>query len=597
MSNGEEDEVEKQVFEFFKKNKDPDLIEALYQPAIIDSSNESIQKVAGNMSLPLLICDDPDAHIKNVPNQLNFILPLTIKNSNDSYIVNLKNDLNMYRKTYEKYAKQVNELIDKTKNSVKKFYKPLKKLRKRIKNYSENYEKSIKELSTPLIHKRDGLNQIDFSKYPNDKQKKFLNDKNEIIQEINDFIDEAHNFCKIYEKLNKNTLEEVEKFVEQFINLIKPSKELSEFLTELFEIFEKSSYLFNDLTNKEKIASALQKIKKPINQFKKRAETIINLLKPVEDFDKNKKLDDLKKFINQTKDSMENLKKKSKIISTKVEKIREKYGEEKVNLRSMKIEPPNEINIVECSKELEKEQKVINQKAKENLDEMVNDVTVLLNQSRLDLLFILDITNSMDLYLDQAKSGILDMMRTIEKECPGIEICLGFIGYRDFNDLDFGEEYTNLQFTTDYEKIRNSIKNIVSEGGGDTPEDLCGAFDLAKNKDWEGKAKFAVLVTDSPCHGNQYHNLKDDNYPEGDRLGRKIEDYIKFFAEKEISLFCLKINESTDKMFKIFQTIYNKNKPEQTKASFVYQRGNQLFEFVTKNAVKTFQSREKLEIK
>ena len=46
---------------------------------------------------------------------------------------------------------------------------------------------------------------------------------------------------------------------------------------------------------------------------------------------------------------MENLKKKSKIISTKVEKIREKYGEEKVNLRSMKIEPPNEINIVECS--------------------------------------------------------------------------------------------------------------------------------------------------------------------------------------------------------------------------------------------------------
>ena len=33
----------------------------------------------------------------------------------------------MYRKTYEQYSKQVNKIIDKTKESRKQLYSPLKK--------------------------------------------------------------------------------------------------------------------------------------------------------------------------------------------------------------------------------------------------------------------------------------------------------------------------------------------------------------------------------------------------------------------------------------------------------------------------------------
>ena len=108
------------------------------------------------------------------------------------------------------------------------------------------------------------------------------------------------------------------------------------------------------------------------------------------------------------------------------------------------------------------------------------------------------------------------------------------------------------------------------------------------------------MVTDSPCHGIKYHDLKEDqqdNYPEGDRNKRNIEEYIEFFAKNEISLYCLKINSTTDKMFKIFQDIYEKNKTKDSKNNFVVQQGKNIFNIVTENAVKTFQNRKKLEIK
>ena len=190
------------------------------------------------------------------------------------------------------------------------------------------------------------------------------------------------------------------------------------------------------------------------------------------------------------------------------------------------------------------------------------------------------------------------MIEEIQKQCAGIDIFLGFIGYRDFNDLDFGDEYINLELTKDYKSIKNNISFLQAEGGGDMAEDLCGAFDLAKNKNWVGKSRFAILVTDSPCHGTKYHDLKDeeDNYPEGDREKRNIEDFVKFFAQNEISLYCLSINSSTDKMFKIFKEIYESSKSKDSKNNFVVENGKKIFNIVTENAVKTFQNRKDLEI-
>jgi hypothetical protein len=164
--------------------KDPDLKEAFLNPKIIDNSIEKLQKVNEAISYPLLICDNPDTELPLVKAQLNFLLPATIRKSKEPYIINIRNDINMYRKLYEKYSKQVNGIITKTKESMKNLYQPLKKLRDEIKKNSNNFEESIKQTATPLQNKKDSLNQIDYKKYTSDNQKKFKNDKKEINDEI-----------------------------------------------------------------------------------------------------------------------------------------------------------------------------------------------------------------------------------------------------------------------------------------------------------------------------------------------------------------------------------------------------------------------------
>ena len=245
---------------------------------------------------------------------------------------------------------------------------------------------------------------------------------------------------------------------------------------------------------------------------------------------------------------------------------------------------------------LEKTQK-INDQIKEINEKLNESMIILKEQSRLDLLFIMDITNSMDIYLDEVKEKFFSIIDTIRKECAGVEIFLGFIGYRDFSDLDFGEKYINLELTDELENILKNIKDINAEGGGDIPEDLCGALEFGKTKQWKGRSRFAILVTDSPCHGRKYYDETAenyDNYPDGDKLNRNIEDYVKYFAENEISVFCLRINQSTDKMFKIFKDVYDQNKPKDSNNQFIVDSGENIYKVVTTNAIKTFQNRKLL---
>ena len=206
----------------------------------------------------------------------------------------------------------------------------------------------------------------------------------------------------------------------------------------------------------------------------------------------------------------------------------------------------------------------------------------------------------MDIYLVQVKREFFKIIKEIQKECAGIQIFIGFIGYKDFSDLDFGESYINLELTENYDSITQNIQYAKADGGGDIPEDLCGALEFAVNKEWKGNSRFTILVTDSPCHGKKYYDdisENYDNYPEGDKLGRNIEDYIKKLAEDEVSMFCLKINNSTDKMFRIFENVYNNNKKKDSTNQFMYDSGENIYKVVTDNAIKTFRNRKPIDIK
>ena len=582
------------------KQLPPEFINALKQPIVVNGIMDTINESQNDLANIQQICNSPDLYLKKVSTQMNVILPQTLKDSKEPYIVNIKNDLNNYRKLYEKEAKQINTIISNTIEAIKQIYPFTKTLQENLKNYTENYAQSIQNMQIPMLNKKIGLAQINVEKFPPQIQENFIKDRNNISKEIDIFFEDVDKFLKNFSDITIFNSQKIEKSFEDFLKLPKSVKELSLLMSKSKLSFERSCRVFNDLSNKEAIDKAFKSFQQPLNDLNEMEKKIqgmeINSMKEYIE-DQQNKIEGTKKELDEIE---KKLKAKSDEITNEIQEIREKYGEKKEDLDEftpsglVNIETENFYKeVISNTQAINDQIKIINQSLNDNME-------IIKQNSRLDLLFIMDITNSMDVYLDQVKRQVLDIIHEIRKECAGIEIYIGFIGYRDFSDLDFGESYINLELTEKYENIIQNIKYLKAEGGGDIPEDLCGALEFAKEKQWKGKSRFAILVTDSPCHGRKYYDDTTenfDNYPDGDREGRNIEEYIKFLAENEISVFCLKVSPSTDKMFKIFEEIYNTNKRKDSNNQFMADIGENIFNVVTSNAIKTFQNRKVEDIK
>ena len=96
-----------------------------------------------------------------------------------------------------------------------------------------------------------------------------------------------------------------------------------------------------------------------------------------------------------------------------------------------------------------------------------------------------------------------NIFQGIKENCPLSIIYTGFIGYKDINDLELGDEYIDIDFTLFHNKILKKIENIQTEGGDDIPEDAAGEFELAFNKKWNNETNVIFLVTGAPCHGTK----------------------------------------------------------------------------------------------
>ena len=205
----------------------------------------------------------------------------------------------------------------------------------------------------------------------------------------------------------------------------------------------------------------------------------------------------------------------------------------------------------------------INQK----LTQLKNDFSILseyektiFKDTTLDIMFIMDITGSMGMWLKEAKENVTNIIDEIFENNPGSQIRVSFVGYRDFTEMnELQGHYVSLDFTKDINDVKKFISSIDCFGGGDEPEDVVGAFNIALNMNWVSDARYAVLVCDAPCHGKKYHNITYDKFMDGDPKGLILEDFIRDFKKKNITLYCIEINDSTKIMFNIMKDIYNDN--------------------------------------
>ena len=525
-----------------------------------DLIKEPIQKSI-NYAMELInqFNEENPEEIKIENPQINFIFENTLKTKEIKFFINkykamFEKNLNAFNSLYKKKS-LLNEIL----LVAKKINRDLNTLNSRMENLKSNvFQKGLKGLRNDKLKELKKLIAVDIKKYNEERDK----------------------FMKEFKRRNMEILSILNTYLYLLIKLIKNIKKLSETINIGFHEFNESSTVF---VNNNGIKTGKYVITEEYRQFALITSEIKNIFIFMEKTSKKRAEEYLKKL----KGFDENLKTKYNEIYQKINQFREniKYDKVKINNLSLGFEEIAVIND-DCSK-LEKEMSNIHEKIKENY----KDVDSLEKEFRVDLLIILDTTSSMGYFIDKFKFQFLQIIQDIRKEIPEAIVYVGLIGYKDIFDKELGDDYLDYDFTTNYEKLKNKIEEIEPDGGIDIPEDIPGAFQLAFDKigrTWKGNTKIAILITDSPCHGVDFHNLNQNNdeqrdeYPNGDPENRDIKELVRKFVKNKISLFCLELNKMTEKMFGIFKKVYEGVRPPEAKFEFSIEKDLTDYKFMEK---------------
>lgn len=484
------------------------------------------------------------------------IIELSKKNENEIIKENI-----IIKKTqvnYKNFSEQPKSIID----LIKIFKKIHESLIKTF-NTNQNFELKnniliqINEIKEYLGNYKVFNERINITiNYPN-KSTNLDKEKQDKLEKL------YKKFIKEYGKSNNLLLGKINYLFETFKLVFIYLKNLGNSCESNIKEFEETgNFLKNIKDDDPKIYEGSVKIYnsyvKSVESFKKYEEFFNQIKKEEENWKKEKLFDKLEKLIKDINDQIESNKNIFQDIENYFPKI-----------VSINIDELNNI----YNKLIHNLEKIQKYRIEEN--QIYNN-----NKMRLDILIILDITYSMEKYLKLIKEKIKFIIKKIKENCPLSIIYLGFIGYKDFEDLILGDNYTDIDFTIDIDEIYNQIKDLEADGGVDIPEDIAGAFELALKKSWGSGKKLAFLITDSPCHGVEYHDLNqknketEDHYPKGkyepktknepenteEFIRRDIKELVKEFAKKGISLVCLDILKNTKKMFNKFKEIYESEK-------------------------------------
>jgi hypothetical protein len=129
-----------------------------------------------------------------------------------------------------------------------------------------------------------------------------------------------------------------------------------------------------------------------------------------------------------------------------------------------------------------------------------------------EVAFVLDTTGSMGPLIEGAKRKIWSIATAILDANPDAQIRMGLVAYRDI-----GDEYVTRKFelTTDIQDLYANLLELRAKGGGDWPESVNEALDIAVNKlAWSNGSdvrRIVFLVGDAPPHMDY---AQDTKYPQ-----------------------------------------------------------------------------------
>lgn len=116
----------------------------------------------------------------------------------------------------------------------------------------------------------------------------------------------------------------------------------------------------------------------------------------------------------------------------------------------------------------------------------------------LDVVFALDTTGSMGRELDEAKDRVQQIAGALREARAQERIRFGVVAFRDK-----GDDYVtkNLELTSDIARVKRFIAGLSAGGGGDGPEHVLAALEVAiKRTSWGDGERQVFVVGDAPPH-------------------------------------------------------------------------------------------------
>ena len=150
---------------------------------------------------------------------------------------------------------------------------------------------------------------------------------------------------------------------------------------------------------------------------------------------------------------------------------------------------------------------------------------------QLDIVFVVDNTGSMGPYIQNVKTKILEIIRTIKKEELCHRLRVGLVSYRDHPPEETSYITQKFELSPDTAKIEQNVMQMAASGGGDGPEAVSTALQVMNKMEYLNEsAKIAVLVGDAPPHGVE----PSDRWPEGTPDGAKWDKEAKKAFDKGV---------------------------------------------------------------
>ncbi len=125
------------------------------------------------------------------------------------------------------------------------------------------------------------------------------------------------------------------------------------------------------------------------------------------------------------------------------------------------------------------------------------DVLGSLRKVGVDLVLLIDTSNSMQSIIDEVKDEVRGFIANLQEMVPASRVAV--VAYRDKGD-EYVTKWVDFSFKTD--KVQSFVANLRSDGGGDYPEAVYEAVDAAMSElSWRKTSRrIMIVIGSSPPH-------------------------------------------------------------------------------------------------